>query len=122
MAQYVVLRDCFALNRLWLKGEEVELAGVRVPCHFQEIKGAEARIAGRVAGLMVAPDDGNTADDQSADVAPDDGKAAAEESTEEPKALEKTDVFTLRKLARDAGIEIEKGAKKTEIIAALRGE
>lgn len=145
MAQYVVLRDCFALGRLWLKGEEVELAGVRVPSHFQEIKGTEAQLAERAASLMGMPADGNldkdanAADEQPAEKEPDDGKAAgqtvekepeddktaeqaADEGAEAPKALEQMDVFTLRKLARDAGIELEKDAKKTEIIAALRGE
>lgn len=160
MAQYVVVRDCYALGRLWLKGEEVELAGVRVPSHFKEIKGTEAQLAERAASLMGMPADGNldkdanAADEQPAEKEPDDDKAdeqivekepeyanaaigqtaekepedakiaeqADDEGAEAPKALEQMNVFTLRKLALDAGIELEKDAKKTEIIAALRGE
>lgn len=125
MAQYVVVRDCFALGRLWLKGEEVELAGVRVPSHFKEIKGTEAQIAERVASLMAMPADGDkdANAEQTADKAPgDDADKAGAALQEEANNLEMMDVFTLRKLARDAGIELEKDAKKTEIIAALRGE
>lgn len=125
MAQYVVVRDCYALGRLWLKGEEVELAGVRVPSHFKEIKGTEAQIAERVASLMAMPADGDkdANAEQDADKAPgDDADKAGAALQEEANNLEMMDVFTLRKLARDAGIELEKDAKKTEIIAALRGE
>lgn len=125
MAQYVVVRDCYALGRLWLKGEEVELAGVRVPSHFKEIKGTEAQIAERVASLMAMPADGDkdANAEQAADKAPgDDADKAGAALQEEANNLEMMDVFTLRKLALDAGIELEKYAKKTEIIAALRGE
>ncbi|WP_334124527.1 Rho termination factor N-terminal domain-containing protein [Phascolarctobacterium faecium] len=125
MAQYVVLRDCYAMGRLWLKGEEVELAGVRVPCHFKEIKGVGKRLADRSTGAMVTVPTGN------ASVTPDSTENAAVGSekqepagAEQPDAgnLEKMDVFTLHKLAREAGLELPQTAKKEEIIAALRGD
>lgn len=115
MAQYVVLRDCYAMGRLWLKGEEVELAGVRVPCHFKEIKGVGKRLADRVTDAMVTVPKGN------ASVGSEKQEPAG---AEQPDAgnLEKMDVFTLHKLAREAGLELPQTAKKEEIIAALRGD
>lgn len=132
MAHYVVLRDCYAMGRLWLKGEEVELAGVRVPCHFKEIKGIGKRIADRDTGALVTVPgmNGNTATGN-ASVQPGSTENAAVGSEKQEPAgaeqpdvgsLEKMDVFTLHKLANEAGLELPKTAKKEEIIAALRGE
>lgn len=125
MAHYVVLRDCYAMGRLWLKGEEVELVDVRVPCHFKEIKEIGKLIADRVTGTLVTVPTGN------ASVKLDSTENAAVGSekqepadAEQPDAgnLEKMDVFTLHKLAREAGLELPQTAKKEEIIAALRGD
>lgn len=126
MAHYVVLRDCYAMGRLWLKGEEVELAGVRVPCHFKEIKGIGKRIADRDAGASgtVPGMDNVLVPPGSTDNAAVGSEKQEPAGAEQPDAgsLEKMDVFTLHKLANEAGLELPKTAKKEEIIAALRGE
>lgn len=118
MAHYVVLRDCYAMGRLWMKGEEVELADVRVPCHFKEIKEVGKLIADRVTGTLVTVSTGN------ASVTLDSTEKQEPAGAEQPDAgnLEKMDVFTLHKLAREAGLELPQTAKKEEIIAALRGD
>ena len=113
------------MGRLWLKGEEVELVDVRVPCHFKEIKEIGKLIADRVTGTLVTVPTGNASvkldSTENAAVGSEKQETA---DAEQPDAgnLEKMDVFTLHKLAREAGLELPQTAKKEEIIAALRGD
>lgn len=120
MAHYLVLRDCYCFNRLWQKGEEADLDAVQVPEHFKPMKTIEESIADRVAGQlaveMAAQDGSGSAADTGA------GMLCGNTEPDVIVNMEQMNIFTLQKMAREAGLDLPQTAKKQEIIAALRGE
>lgn len=131
MPRYLVLRTCYSMGRLWEKGTEVDLEGVRVPDHFKQIKTLEEQIADRVAkelSLQESAGAGEAVSTKQEDGATEkiDQAAAADDADkgklDNDAGLEGMNVFTLQKLAREAGLDLPATAKKEELIAALRGE
>lgn len=99
--RYKVIRNCYWKNRLWEKGEEVELEG-EVPEHFRTVKSIKEKL--NAVELPSQPELEET--------------TAATDGV----SLEEMNPGQLQKLARENGLKMPKTAKKEELISALRGE
>lgn len=120
---YKVIRTCYWHNRLYEKGELVDIDAKDIPEHFTRILSAQETLAERA--LQQKPTAEST---DSAEAAQEDansntqGEPAPEEEKAENKPLDKMTNFELRALAKKNGIEFSKNATNTELIAAIRGE
>lgn len=115
--RYTVIRDCYWNRSLYLAGEVVELGPEHEPPeHFAPQLSVADTIAQR---------DAERRQDEADVKAIVENKEPVTENAEngtENNTLENMNVPQLQKLAREYGIEVPKTAKKTELIAAIRGE
>lgn len=112
--RYAVIRDCF-FQRLWHKGDIAEFEdNIEVPRHFKECKSE--------AGLLAARSAGNRPRNVLYEQPQQETAAERLEEQQTTESLEDMTITKLRSYAKSYGIEVEKGATKEEIIAAIRGE
>lgn len=110
MKKYLCIRDCY-FRQLWHKGDIAEFEDtVTVPEHFKAYKNEVERLAERIAEDKIK----QFMQEQAKEGSVTDGDAA--------ERLEDMTITKLRSYAKSYGIEVEKGATKEEIIAAIRGE
>lgn len=122
--RYTVIRDCYWNRSLYLAGEVVELGPeYEPPEHFAPQLSVADTIAQRDAERRQDEADVKAIVEnkepvtENAENGPENAESVSENNT-----LENMNVPQLQKLAREYGIEVPKTAKKTELIAAIRGE
>lgn len=108
---YEVVRTCYYKNRLYEKGERVNLEG-SVPEHFSLLPGQKEKTGPENTGLAAADEP-----------AYNNGATLNEQASQNPKDdyLESMSLAALKELAANRGLTL-KTNKKADIIAALRGE
>lgn len=123
--RYKVIRTCYWQNRLWEKGEKVELEG-NVPEHFKPLYDPAERLALNKNADVPSdeePTNETPSNEVLSDEEPSDETSVSMENPDiMPSSLEDMNVGQLQKLARANGLEPPKKAKKQELISALRGE
>ena len=112
---YEVIRTCYYKNRLYEKGERVELKG-NVPEHFSLLAGQNLNANKEAAPESCLEHTGIGAPDEPPDASNEQGSQKTKDDY-----LESMSLTALKELAANRGLAL-KTNKKADIIAALRGE
>lgn len=109
MKKYIAIRDCY-FDRLYKEGDIAEFEDdVEVPEHFAPYKTELEKLAEKMVAEKMREVEMKTEPAQNATV-------------KSNNHLEDMTVAELKEMAEKCGIELERNAKKEDIIAAIRGE